>query len=160
MLAVRSSTVKAARQFVGTHHRHSSVPVGGLFAVAICDGDTVRGVGIASRPVSRNLADGDTVEITRVCTDGVPNGCSMIYGALTRAARALGYTRAVTYCLQSEPGTSLRAAGWEQVAALPARSWATSSDPARGRLNLFGVEESNPQPRIRWEKRLCSKRGY
>ena len=39
--------------------------------------------------------------------EGVKNGCSMLYGAAWRAARALGYRRLGTYTLQTEPGTSL-----------------------------------------------------
>jgi len=159
MLELRAFTLKAARLYVGEHHRHSAPPVGGLFAVAICTGDTVRGVGIAGRPVARALADGHTVEITRVCTDGVHNGCSMIYGALARAALSLGYRRAVTYTLQAESGASLRASGWTPVADVPAQSWARPSDPSRGQRNLFGVEPSNPQPRVRWEKQLGTNRA-
>lgn len=53
--------------------------------------------------------------ITRVATDGVPQGCSMLYGALCRAAKALGYREAWTYTLPEEPGISLRAAGFEDM---------------------------------------------
>ena len=37
--------------------------------------------------------DGTTIEVTRVCTDGTANACSLLYGAMWRAAKALGYLR-------------------------------------------------------------------
>lgn len=56
--------------------------------------------------------DGQTLEINRCCTDGTKNACSILYAAAWRAAKALGYERIVTYTRESEPGTSLRAAGF------------------------------------------------
>lgn len=64
------------------------------------------------RPVSRHLDDRQTLEVTRVATDGTPNACSMLLGAAVRAARAIGYRRVLSYTLKTEPGTSLRAAGF------------------------------------------------
>ena len=70
------------------------------------------GAAMVGRPVSRYLDDGMTLEVNRCCTDGTRNACSMLYGAATRAAKALGYRRIITYTLQSEPGTSLKASNW------------------------------------------------
>jgi hypothetical protein len=58
------------------------------------------------------LDDGRTAEVTRLCTDGVKNGCSFLYGAAVRVAKAMGYERILTYILESEDGVSLRASGW------------------------------------------------
>jgi hypothetical protein len=69
-------------------------------------------VAIVGRPVARRMDDGETVEINRVCTDGTRNACSLLLGAVRRAARALGYKRVITYTLPSEGGASLRAAGY------------------------------------------------
>ncbi|MDP6944205.1 MAG: hypothetical protein QF464_08655 [Myxococcota bacterium] len=151
-LALRPITLKEARRFVGEHHRHSTPPRGGLFAVAVENGGLC-GVAIVGRPVARGLSDGFTAEVTRVCTDGSRNACSMLYGAAVRAARALGYRRVVTYTLASEAGTSLRATGWEMAAELKARSWACA-DHRRGQQDLWGNERANPQDRRRWEKAL------
>lgn len=137
-------TWRAANDFVRSHHRHSAPTQGCKFCVALVDEvGVVRGVGIAGRPVAKALQDGRTFEVTRCCTDGAPNACSMVYGALTRAAKALGYRRGVTYILAAETGTSLRAAGWRRVAAVPARSW---DRPGRGRSDKHEVG-----PRERWE---------
>jgi len=146
-------TVRRARRFVGDHHRHSLPPNGGLFAVAVeCDGETV-GVGIAGRPVARALDDGRTVEITRCCTLGTPNAASMVYGALCKAARALGYERAITYTLASESGASLRGAGFLVAAQVRAQGW---DRPSRSRrdADLFGNATKPPGAKLRWERRL------
>jgi hypothetical protein len=70
-------------------------------------------VACAGRPAARLLQDGVTCEITRVAVlPGEHNACSFAYGALRRAAKALGYQRVVTYTLEGELGTSLKAAGF------------------------------------------------
>nr|WP_236652145.1 XF1762 family protein [Streptacidiphilus neutrinimicus] len=82
------------------------------------------------RPVARHLDDGQTLEVTRTCSDGVRNANSLLLGAAWRAARALGYTRLVTYTQAEESGASLRAAGWRVVARRPPRpGWHTPSRP-------------------------------
>ena len=99
-LHVIPMTLREARKYVDRHHRHHRAPQGGLFAIGIAAADSVRGVAIIGRPVSRMMSDGYTAEVTRVCTDGVKNGCSMLYGAAWRAARALGYRKLITYTLK------------------------------------------------------------
>ncbi|MCO5213672.1 MAG: hypothetical protein M9936_28570 [Caldilinea sp.] len=101
-----------ANEFVRRHHRHHRPTPGAIFCVGVAD-DELRGVAIVGRPVARKLDDGQTVEINRVCTDGTHNACSMLLGAVRRAARALGYARVITYTLPSEGGASLRAAGYK-----------------------------------------------
>ena len=141
-LQVVPITLKSAIEFVRLHHRHSSAPVGGLFAVAVAEGEQVRGVAIVGRPVARLLNDGFTAEVIRCCTDGVKNACSMLYGACWRAARAQGYRRLVTYTLSTEPGTSLKAAGWRVIATVRAKAWHC---PSRPRV------EHPLQEKLRWE---------
>ena len=144
-----------AKRFVGRHHRHNRPPVSGLFAVGLENGGGLIGVAIAGRPVARPLQDGSTVEITRVCTLEHKNANSRLYGAITRAAKALGYRRAYSYTLQSESGASLKAAGFVVDAILPAR--ATWNCPARQRVqtDLFGEETRPSEPKIRWLKMLA-----
>ena len=140
-------TISAAKAVVAQLHRHHKPPVGGLFAVAVArDGeDTPCGVAIVGRPVARNLCDGQTAEVTRVATDGTHNACSMLYAACWRAARALGYRRLITYTLETEPGTSLRAAGWRELGRTSGGSW---SRPSRQR------NDRHPTcPKIRWARR-------
>jgi hypothetical protein len=154
-LDVRPVTLTEARRFVGELHRHNLPPVGWLFGCGIED-DTgqLRGVVTAGRPVARAFDDdGRTVEVTRTCTDGVENGNSMLYGAIWRAAKALGYRRGYTYTLASEPGTSLLAAGWELDAELPARGgW--DNGRARYETDLFGNQRTPTEAKYRWVKRV------
>lgn len=124
-------TQRAAFDGVRRWHRHNAPPRGDLFRVGVAtsDGELVA-VGIAGRPVARALDDGRTVEVTRVSSDGTRNAASMLYGALTRAAFALGYTRVVTYTQAGETGASLRASSFRVVAERPRRpGWNVPSRP-------------------------------
>lgn len=87
------------------------------------------GVAIVGRPVARNADDGFTAEVIRLCTTGVANGCSRLYAACWRAAKGMGYRRMITYILATESGTSLRAAGWQQLGCVRGRSWDRSKRP-------------------------------
>lgn len=116
MLEIRPCDFSTAQNFVKIHHRHNKPPVGHKFSIGcyeILSGVArLCGVATVGRPVSRYLDDGMTLEVNRCCTDGTRNACTMLYGAATRAAKALGYKRIFTYTLQSEPGTSLKASNW------------------------------------------------
>lgn len=130
-LTIRPITLRAACAFVAAHHRHNKPPRGHKFSVAVHTVHALVGVAIAGRPVARALDDGLTLEVARTCTDGTRNANSMLYGAIWQAARAMGYTRCVTYTQHDESGASLRAAGWVRSAQLAARKgWAESTaDP-------------------------------
>lgn len=112
MLKIRPIDYKTAAQYVDDNHRHHSRPVGHKFSISCWDNDRLCAVAMVGRPVSRHLDDGNTLEVNRLCTDGTKNACSMLYASAWRAAKAMGYTKIITYVLASEPGTSLRAAGW------------------------------------------------
>jgi hypothetical protein len=142
-LSLVPCSIADAKSFVGQHHRHSGVPVGALFAVAAALSGAVVGVAIIGRPIARELQDGFTAEVTRVATTGNRNACSLLYGASWRACRALGYRRLVTYTLSTEPGSSLRAAGWRVVAETRAESWNRASRPR--------VDRAPKQAKLRWE---------
>lgn len=97
-------TLREARAFVERHHRHHRKPQGGIFAIAASENEDVLGVVIVGRPVARLAQDGFTAEVTRLCTLGAKNACSMLYAAAWRAARAMGYRRLITYTLPEERG--------------------------------------------------------
>lgn len=132
-----------SRLFIEKHHRHHLPSVGWKFGIGVSDGARVVGVITVARPVARALDDGWTLEVTRCCTDGFKNACSMLYGAAWRAAKALGYRRLITYTLKSEPGTSLIASGWKIVAEIRGRTWSCSSRPR--------VDKHPLQDKFRWE---------
>ena len=153
-LVLRPTSLKDARRFVGRIHRHNKAPQGGLFAVGVECGGALVGVAIVGRPVARGLDDGRTAEVTRVATDGAINACSLLYGAAARAAKALGYDRIITYTLVTEPGTSLRAAGWGRDGETPARAtWSTASRH-RHQTDLFGNAMRPTCAKVRWCRKL------
>ncbi|WP_431040033.1 XF1762 family protein [Streptomyces sp. P9-1] len=135
-----------AAAYVAMWHRHHPPPVGMVFAVGAADDTgTLRGVAIVGRPVARLYDNGQTLEVTRVATDGTRNACSLLYGACRRAAFALGYTRLITYTQAGETGASLRAAGWRVLAERPPRpGWDRPSRPR----HATGTELI---PRTLWE---------
>lgn len=104
-----------ANKFVEEYHRHHKPVVGHKFSIGVANGTKIVGVCIVGRPISRYLDDGFTLEVTRCCTDGTPNACSMLYAAAWRAARAMGYKKIITYILESENGASLKASGYKCI---------------------------------------------
>lgn len=120
--------------FVNTYHRHHKAPTGCKFAIAVNDGEKVVGVIIVGRPVSRVIQAKEplTCEVTRNCTDGTPHVASKLYAAAWRAARAMGYTRMITYTLATEPGTSLIACGFKELYKTTGKSW---NVPSRQRVD-------------------------
>lgn len=136
-------TLRAARAYVTEHHRHHKAPQGGLFAIGASTEDALVGCVIIGKPVARMNDDGFTAEVTRLATDGSKNACSLLYAAAWRTARGMGYRRLLTYTLVSEPGTSLRAAGWKLIGQTGGGSW---SRPSRPR-----VDEHPLELKLRWE---------
>ena len=119
-----------AKTYVARFHRHHRPTCGHKFSLGVADPTgTVRGVAIIGRPVARHLDNGWTLEVTRCCTDGVRNGCSILYGAAWRVAKAMGYKRLITYTLPSEGGASLRGAGWICLGQKGGGNWNTKSRP-------------------------------
>lgn len=129
MLKLKPITLSQANEFVGDNHRHHGKVVGHKFSIGVIDGDKLVGVAICGRPVARHCDDGWTSEVTRLCTDGTKNACSMLYSACARAAKAMGYTRIQTYILESESGCSLEASGWSKDKETVGASWNVPSRP-------------------------------
>lgn len=118
-----------ANAFVSEHHRHHAPVVGHIFSLGAALNGKIVGVVIVGRPVARMRDDGETAEVTRLCTDGTRNACSFLYGAAARAAFALGFKRIGTYILDSEPGKSLTAAGWRMIGETSGGSWSRGNRP-------------------------------
>lgn len=135
MLELRPIGTREACQVVKRLHRHLPRVVGGLFAASVFVADELVGVGVASQPKAPRSRDGFTVEITRIATDGHPNACSKLYGALCRAAAAVGYRRAITFTRLDEPGTSLRAAGFVDDGLTREQSWDRPNNPRQKQLS-------------------------
>lgn len=149
-MKIKPISYKAAAQYVDDNHRHHSRPVGHKFSIACYDDDSLCGVAMVGRPVSRYLDDGATLEVNRLCTDGTKNACSMLYSAAWRACKALGYTRIITYTLASEPGTSLRASGWHCDGRAGGTNWTGERAKAS--------QKWPAEMKIRWEKTIAEKK--
>lgn len=137
-------TLAEAKAFVERHHRHHGPTVGHILSVGVAtDAGDMVGVATVGRPVSRMLDTGWVAEVTRCCTDGTPHAASKLYAAAWRACRALGYQRLITYTLVTEPGTSLRAAGWRCVGEAGGGTWNRKGRPR--------VDTHPLQVKLRWE---------
>lgn len=144
-LHISPCNLDEAHAFVDAVHRHHRRTWGGKFAIACASEECVHGVVVVGRPVARLLDDGYTLEVTRLATDGTKNACSMLYAAAWRATRAMGYHKLITYILDSEPGISLRAAGWKLIAKTRGDTW---NRPNSGRPRV----DTHPlQGKLRWE---------
>ena len=146
MLTLIPVSLKDANALVAAHHRHHKPVTGHKFSFGCeCDGRLV-GVAIVGRPVSRYLDNGLTLEVTRLCTTGEKNACSMLYAAAARAAKAIGYRKLITYTLDTEDGASIRAAGWACAGPAGGKRWTGSRRPA---ADLYPA-----QMKLRYEKLL------
>ena len=133
MLRLKPVSLREANEYVKQQHRHHKPVVGHKFSIGCeADGELV-GVVIAGRPVSRYLDDGRTLEVTRLCTNGTRNACSMLYAAAARAAAAMGYDRIITYTLDTENGASLRASGWTCQGQAGGLRWTGKRKPEEDR---------------------------
>lgn len=150
MLELIPMTLTEAKIFVKKNHRHHNAPVGGFFAIGVSNGDKIVGVAIVGRPVARMADNGWTAEVTRLCTDSTPHVASKLYQACWRAARAIGYKKLITYILNSEPGISLKAAGWKCIGECGGGSWSRNERPR--------VDKHPLQTKIRWEACIEAKK--
>ena len=146
MLSLVPVSLKDANAFVAAHHRHHKPVTGHKFSIGCEQDGRLVGVAIVGRPVSRYLDDGLTLEVNRLCSTGKKNVCSMLYAAAARAAKAIGYRKIITYTLDSEPGTSLRAAGWMCMGRAGGKRWTGKRKPE---FDLYP-----PQMKLRYEKIL------
>ncbi len=129
MLELTPVSLAEANRFVELFHRHHKKVTGHKFSVGCSLNGKLVGVVIVGRPVSRYLDDGRTLEVNRLCTLGVKNACSILYAAAARAAKAMGYSKIITYILESENGSSLRAAGWECAGSAGGKQWTGTRKP-------------------------------
>ena len=155
-LVIVPVTQRRAKDFVAQHHRHNEAPITSVFQVAVADesGEIV-GVAMVGLPKARMSCEGGTLEVNRTRTTGAKNANSMLYGACARAAKALGWSRLLTYTLPHESGASLRAAGWVLLGEIDAGgSWEQKRGKGARQSDMFGERRMPLGPKRKWEKQL------
>lgn len=153
-------SLKYANAYIEELHRHHKAVQGHKFSIGCEHSGKIVGVCVVGRPVSRHMDDGFTLEVTRLCTDGTKNACSFLYSRAAKIANDMGYRRIITYILETENGSSLKASGWElDCEEAGGGSWDCQSRPREleiVQLSLFpGKEIKYPTcKKKRWVKEL------
>ena len=158
-MEIRPISLKEANIFILKYHRHHDKVQGHKFSIGCFDGEELVGIACCGRPVSRHLDNGMTLEVTRLCTLGGKNACSMLYSACARAGKAMGYKKIITYILESEHGTSLKASNWVmEESGVGGLKWggSTKSGPRESEIvTLFGTMKKYPnEKKQRWVREL------
>lgn len=149
-------TLKDVNTYVAKYHRHHAPVRCDRFRLGCMDGDQLVGVIQVGNPVNRELNDGRTCEVVRCCTDGTRNACSFLYSRASRIAKEMGYHKIITYILQSELGTSLKASGWRLVKEnVGGGTWIRSDRLNYEEISLFDSKPKySTEKKQRWEKEL------
>jgi hypothetical protein len=143
-------TQAEAKAWVREHHRHNKPPAGWRWGLAVRNGPDLVAVAMVGRPVARRIDADRVVEVNRLCVDPnldpalVWNACSMLYAEACREAARRGFDEVITYTLESEPGTGVKAAGFERVATTRGGSWSRPSRKRRDRAPTC--------PKARWSR--------
>lgn len=152
--------LKDAQNYINKFHRHHEAAHRDKFRIAAMEDGEIIGVVQVGRPVSRVLDDGHTLEVLRLCTTGEKNVCSFLYSRAARIAKEMGYTKIITYILESETGTSLKASGWKLEAdGVGGSDWNVPSRPREvvaSQMSLFPEKQKYPVgvKKQRWVKLL------
>jgi len=140
-------TLREANSFVRAYHRRSVPTVGCRFALGVEENNKIVGIAICGRPVARLLDDKRTLEVLRVRTDGTKNANSFLYDKCRKIGALMGYRRIITYTLEKESGSSLRAIDASPVEASAPRRWDRAKRPRKDQAVYF-------ERKVRWDLRL------
>ena len=137
--------LREANEFILKYHRHNKEVLVHKFSIGLLKDGKLIGVGIVGRPISRMLDVKGTLEIRRVCIiEGNPNANSIMYSRIKKIALLLGYTKVLTYTLQSESQSSLKAVKAQIVAETKPESWNRKNRPREDQTVY-------KEPKFRWE---------
>ena len=151
--------LKQAQAFINQLHRHHAAAVRDKFRIAAMKGGHIVGIAQVGRPISRELCDGYTLEVLRLCTNGEKDVCSFLYSRCARIAKEMGYRKIITYILETEPGTSLKASGWVcENDHCGGATWENSTRAKKRPVQLSMIEQKQKYPvgvvKKRWSKTL------
>lgn len=148
MIVLRPITVRRATAlgFVESTHRRLPKVQGAMWGVSVVDkrSQEILGVALVGHPSRLQMTPTEEhLRVLRVAVkEGVPNACSMLYGACWRAAKAMGCVRMDTHTHLDEPGTSLVAAGWVEGSLTKGGEHARAKRPRKPAVDN--------QPKRRW----------
>jgi hypothetical protein len=140
--------LKEANAFISQLHRHHDPVQGHRFSIGYEKDGKLVGVATIGRPVARHTNQKEVLEVTRLCTDGTPNACSALYSGAARIARAMGYKTIQTFILESEPGTSLIASGWEFSGYSGGGAWSGTYGEGKPRKNTHPQERKQKWAKV------------
>tara|TARA_R100001510_G_C7480672_1_gene92804 strand:- start:20 stop:475 length:456 start_codon:yes stop_codon:yes gene_type:complete len=141
-------TLKEANEFVTKHHRHSKKCRGHRFSLGAVYKNSIVGVTIVGRPINRYLDERFTAEVLRNCVlDDAPKGtCSFLYSRAMKVWQSQGGKKILTYTLETELGSSLKAVNFNVAAK--------TRYFKNGWQNRDNRSPYKPVKKIRWEKFL------
>jgi hypothetical protein len=131
VIEVRPVPWRYARRVCEAHH-YLGAPQGHRFSLGVYDGHELLGVMIWGRPVARNLDDGETLEMTRMCLMVQrPNLASQSLGKAVKWIRTNRPERhLISYSDDGHRGTIYAAANWKPTPIAKSGKW-RSGIPAR-----------------------------
>tara|TARA_R100000005_G_C4987307_1_gene195338 strand:- start:379 stop:846 length:468 start_codon:yes stop_codon:yes gene_type:complete len=151
-LKVVPLSLKEANEFVTKYHRHNKKCQGHKFSLGAVFENKLVGVVIVGRPVSRKLDDKLTLEINRNCVlDNAPKGtCSFLYSKAIKVWQTMGGKKIITYTLDYESGSSLKAVNFKKEKMVQIFKKNTGWTTRANRV----WQEVQKTPRIRWGMEL------
>ncbi len=151
-LKVIPLSLKEANNFIDKYHRHNKRCAGHKFSIGAEYQGKLVGVAIVGRPVARKLDNKLTLEINRNCVlDDAPKGtCSFLYAKAIKIWQSMGGKKIITYTLETESGSSLKAVKFNKETTVQTFKKNTGWITRANRV----WQEVQATPRIRWGKEL------
>ena len=151
-LSIIPLSLKEANDFVTKYHRHNKKCAGHKWSIGAIYQSELVGVIIVGRPVARKLDNRFTLEVNRNCVlDNAPKGtCSFLYAKAIKIWQSMGGKKLITYTLNTESGSSLRAVDFNKETTVQTfkknTGWTTRENRVWQKVQSI--------PRIRWSKEL------
>tara|TARA_A100000171_G_C2011589_1_gene86664 strand:- start:45 stop:512 length:468 start_codon:yes stop_codon:yes gene_type:complete len=151
-LSIIPLSLKEANDFVTKYHRHNKKCAGHKWSIGAIYQSELVGVIIVGRPVARKLDNRFTLEVNRNCVlDNAPKGtCSFLYAKAIKIWQSMGGKKLITYTLNTESGSSLKAVDFNKETTVQTFKKNTGWTTRQNRV----WQKVQSIPRIRWSKEL------
>ena len=81
--------LKDAEEFLAKHDRHYKAPIEPVCAIGVADESGIHGAAVLG------FSEAGDGELAHIYVDGISQGYSLLYGAVWRAFKAMGFSKAV-----------------------------------------------------------------